>query len=191
MKERSNFKIAISWFGSHILGVVVGLLISFSFVSLIDYLQIYAIIGVLAIFAYMAVSGGGPWKLGQDDLNKVKFKRKEEDLFRGFKIGLIECIPMILLSIALILSKVQILPNFYVIYKILNGHILILINFIDGTFSGIKTAYLSEVSWFSIIIVCILSLFPMVVSGVNYILGYKDIIIMDKLMYKNRQKSKK
>ena len=63
---------------------------------------------------------------------------------------------------------------------------LIIINIIDGTFKGISTAYLTQVSWGAIIGVSLLSFFPMIVSGVNYILGYKDIMIMDKLMYKKK-----
>lgn len=187
MKDKSSIKIAINWFGSHILGVIVGLLLSFSFVNLMENTVLYAVIGILSVFSYMAITGAGGWKLGQDDLNKVKFNRRKEDIFRGFKIGFIECIPLIILSIALILSKAELLPNFYVIYKILNGHMLIIINLIDGTFKGVTTAYLTEVSWGAIIGICSLSFFPMVVSGVNYILGYKDIMIMDKLMYKNKK----
>ncbi len=186
MQEKSNIIIALNWFGSHILGVLVGLLISFSFVTFMDNKVLYTVIGILAVFAYMAITGAGGWKLGQDDLNKVKFNRRSEDLFRGFKIGFIECIPLILLSIALILAKAEILPNFYVVYKLLNGHMLIIINIIDGTFKGISTAYLTQVSWGAIIGVSLLSFFPMIVSGVNYILGYKDIMIMDKLMYKKK-----
>lgn len=184
MKEKSSVKIAMNWFGAHILAVLVGLILSFSFVGLVDYPVAYLIVGIFTVFVYIILTSGGAWKLGQDDLNKVKFNRRKKDIYRGFKIGLVECVPLFILSLLLVLSKVNIMPNFYVIYKILNGHIIIFLNFIDGTFKGIETANIQNVSWGAIIVIVFLSFIPAVVSGVNYILGYNDIVLMEKLIYK-------
>lgn len=186
--EKSTLRVALSWFGSHVMGVVVCLMIYLSFGAIVDHpaWQIFA--GTLSFLVYMMLMGAPGWQLGSQDHNRVKFGRRSEDLFRGFKVGAIACIPLFLLGIALILAKAEFLPNFYPIYKLCNGYVLPFINLIDGTMlDGVQSMYLTEVSWGAIIGVVCLSLVPVIIGGVHYILGYKDILVMDKIIYKKKK----
>lgn len=189
--KQSDLRIALSWLGSHVVALILCLIFSFSFISLASTTIIYVLIGTFSIVMYFGLMGGGAWKLGNDDLNKVKFNRRKEDLFRGFKIGMLTCVPMFLMAIALLLAKAELLPNFYIIYKILNGHMLAFINLIDGTFAGVLAAYLTEVPWSRLVFVCLLNFITPIICGINYFLGYKDLMMMDKLIYKKISKVKK
>lgn len=124
-------------------------------------------------------------------MNKVKFKRREQDLLRGFKIGMVASVPMFVLAIGLLLAKAELLPNFYIIYKLVNGEMLAFIGLIDGAFRGVQSAYLTMVSWPQVIGVCLLNFIPPVIWEVYYLLGYKDIVIAEKVIYKNQKKTPK
>lgn len=186
--EKSTLRVALSWLGSHVMGVVLALIINLSLGSLIDNLALQIIVGIFSFFIYFMLMGGAAWQLGNQDRNRVKYRRREEDLLRGLKVGCLASIPLFLFGIALLLAKAELLPNFYVIYKLCNGYLLPFINLIDGTAFGVLAAYLTRVSWGAIVGVVCLNLVPAVICGVHYILGYKEIILMDNIIYKKKKK---
>lgn len=187
-KEKSTLRIAFSWFGYHAMGVLVCLIMFLSIGALLDHPAWQLLAATLGLLVYLMLFGAPAWQLGNQDHNRVKFGRREEDLLRGVKIAAITSIPMFLLGIALILAKAELLPNFYPIYKLLNGNVLAFINLIDGTMlEKVQSAYLTEVSWGAIIGAVCFNFIPMLVGGIHYVLGYKDILIMDKIIYKKKK----
>ncbi len=191
MKEKSVIRIAWGWFGRHVMGVILCFLVSFALTALTNSTLLLVLIGILSLLLYGSIIGSPAWQQGNRDLNKVKFKRREQDLLRGFKIGMVASVPMFVLAIGLLLAKAELLPNFYIIYKLVNGEMLAFIGLIDGAFRGVQSAYLTMVSWPQVIGVCLLNFIPPVIWEVYYLLGYKDIVIAEKVIYKNQKKTPK
>lgn len=185
--EKSTIRIAWGWFGSHVLAGILCAIINFSIGMLLDQWYLQVLVGFLSLFLYSTMLGGCAWHLGNQDFNRVKFGRREIDLKRGFKVGAVMSIPLYGFGIALILANAELLPNFYVIYKVCNAYLLPFINVIDKTSFGVLSAYLTEVSWGSIIGVVVLNVIPCIITGVHYILGYKNIVLMDNIMYKKKK----
>ena len=65
-------------------------------------------------------------------------------------------------------------------------HDMIFINLVAGT----KDTLLTLPVWKSIVI-SLMTFFTVLCVYSGYILGYKDIVLMDKLMYKNKKDKKK
>lgn len=122
------------------------------------------------------------WHSGTNDSNLVKFKHKNEDKLIGFKTGAIATIPNYLLLIYLIIAKFAALPSFSLtIYKFLNSSVYSFIEIIlGGAFS------VSELSLWRFILLFLLPLVIPAIAGVSYILGYKNISIGEKLVYKKK-----
>lgn len=193
MGIKTNFQAARQVFGVHIVGVLLCLITSFCMLAFGNILVLQIIMGLISVLIYFFIISGPTWKLGNGDLNKVKYKKMEEDKLRGLKIGLIASIPIFVMNLLLLLAKAELFPNFYVAYKLLNSPLFNILGIIDGTFLGVEnTAYLSYVSWGSIIAECILtSVITPLFCHINYTLGYKDIILSDKIIYKNQKNEKK
>lgn len=191
MKQKSNLKLAWGLFGTHVGGVILCAIVTFALITFVEARPLQVLTGCLSILIYAMLIFGSTWKMGYDDLNRVKFNRRQEDKIRGLKIGLLTTVPMFVLAIALLLAKAELLPNFYIIYKVVNAHTLVFIDLIDHTFDGVQSAYLPNVSWGQIIAVCSLTLITPIVSEIGYLLGYKEIMVMDKIMYKKQGEKKK
>ncbi len=183
-KEKTTVGLAFSWLGSHVIGVVLCLILNFSFGTLIDNVWFHVGVGIFTFLIYAMIISAPSWDLGNRDRNRVKFGHRTEFLGRGFVMGFVVSIPLILFGIALLLAKAELLPNFYVIYKLVNAHVLPFINLIDGTSFGVQAAYLTEVSWGSMIGVFLLNFIIPIITGVQYILGYRDLQLMNRLIYK-------
>jgi len=190
MNQKPLWKYAVSIFGAHVGGVVIAMILVISVLPISDNVIFQICCGIFILFIYWALVSGTGWKLGNDDLNRVHFNRMEKNLWRGVWVGLIACIPMFVLDLALI-----ILTAFdcgaasewgLVIYRVLNMHDMIFINLVAGT----KDTLLTLPVWKSIII-SLMTLFTVLCVYSGYILGYKDIVLMDKLMYKNKKDKKK
>ncbi len=123
------------------------------------------------------------WTLGANDNNKVKFGRAKEDKLKGLKIGLISSVPSFLLFVLAVFARVGALPQvFFSIYKLLNFHLFSINNMIFGA-----TTTLSQIPFWSFA-VALLPLFILpLICTVAYILGYKDISLIDKFVYKNKK----
>lgn len=193
MEPKTNFQVACQIFGSHAVGILLCLIISFCLLGLGSIIPLQIFTGIMSVIIYFFIISGPTWKLGNGDLNRVKFGRIKEDKLRGLKAGLIASVPIFIMNLLLILAKAELFPNFYVAYKLLNSHLFNIIGFIDGTFLGVKnTAYLQYVSWASIIVTCVLStIITPLFCHINYMLGYKDIILSDRIIYKKQKKEEK
>lgn len=189
VKQKTNWQLARSLMGSHYVAVIFCLIISMGFLSAFNgNITAMVIIGIATFVVYTLFMYAPSWKFGNDDLNKVKFGRRKEDKLRGFKLGLLTMVPNIVLTVLILLAKAELLPNFYVIYKLLNGHLMVIANLIDQTAAGVLTAYLTEMQWGRLIIVCIMNCaVTPIICGISYLLGYKNLLVADKLIYKKKK----
>jgi hypothetical protein len=125
------------------------------------------------------------WTLGTNDNNKVKFGRAKEDKLKGLKIGLICSIPSFLLFVLAVLSRFGILPQaLFSIYKLANFHLFGINNIIFGTD---VTIALSQIPVWRFAVAFLPLLILPAICMVAYVLGYKDISLKDKLIYKDKK----
>lgn len=122
------------------------------------------------------------WHNGTTNSNLVRFKHKKEDKFKGFKIGALAAIPNYLVLIFLVTAKLGALPNFpMALYKFLNSSVY---SFIELILGGAVTV--SELSVLRFMLLFLLPLIIPVIAGVSYILGYNNISVGEKLVYKKK-----
>lgn len=116
------------------------------------------------------------WQMGTKDSNLVHFKHKPEDKLKGLKCGLIAIIPscLLLLVFYFILRDMPI-----VIYKFLNSGTYAFIELIVG-----KSVSFAKLNVFKVVLLFLLNLLIPLITYVSYLLGYKNISISEKLIYK-------
>ena len=135
---------------------------------------------VLSLMMVIAFASNAPYKQGFKDSNLVKVGHVKKDVLKGFKIGVIANIPFILLFIFAVV-KASVVRK--VLYAFLNSNFYAIIMAIakDGEMmSQIGTARF-------VLIGLLLAIVP-IISGVAYILGYKEINLGEKIMYKKEVK---
>lgn len=115
------------------------------------------------------------WKAGNKDFQAVKIGKKTEDVLRGLKVGLMASAPHFILFLCLVF-----IPKFKTaIYIIANYHYFMINNSIIG---DLKFANQIGVSQYLLLFLPFL--FVPIAATVAYIIGYKDISISEKLVYK-------
>lgn len=120
------------------------------------------------------------WNLGNKDKNAVKHNREKEDLLKGLKVGSIVMTPSVILLTVLTIGKNTFAKNLSIaLFAFLNTHLyegIILISGGGGLFSELAV-------WQ---IVCYYALFLIMpaIATVAYILGYKDVIVSEKIVFK-------
>ncbi len=181
MKQQSNLMHALNLVLTHLIAVVVCLVITFSTIAISENGIYLFFVELIVLYTYWTIIIARPYKIGFDDLNRVNFKRREKDILRGFKIGGITFIFLAIQIFFVILFKLEIIPDFFFVYKILNPHLLIPMNFLDNT------ALAVDVAWTQLILMFSLQLITPIFVGIGYILGYKNIVFMDKLIYKSNK----
>lgn len=123
------------------------------------------------------------WSQGDWDRNAVNFGRRAEDKLRGFKLGLLVAVPGILFYVVFAVGHWYGL-NLFSAYNIGNmlfhGFFALVTGFAEGM-NGITGGELA--------LMALHLLFIPAICGVSYLLGYKQIFVSEKLIYKNRQKN--
>lgn len=119
------------------------------------------------------------YKQGFKDLNLVKIGHSKQDFLKGFKIGILGNVPFFLLAGFMVVMATGFAPEFRTVwYAFLNGHFYSLVIWIS---KGVLT--LGELNVAQIILLVVLQFIVPVISGVAYILGYKEINLAEKLVY--------
>lgn len=120
------------------------------------------------------------WKEGNKDLNLVRYGRTTYKKYKGVVIGLIASAPYIIILLVMGLGKWGFAKNFpVVLYQYINSVFFSLTDVICGkafTFSELQI-------WQLLLLVCVQLIIP-VFTGIAYYLGYKDILVSEKLTYK-------
>lgn len=134
---------------------------------------------IFGIFPYTAL-----WNMGSHDENYVQLGRMDEDVHFGLKAGAVASIPSAVLYLLLVLGKFGALPG-----VILKWHRLLnapFIPYIDAVEMGAKSA--SALSIGSLLAVAATLLFVPLVCWLGYYLGYRQISIRERLVYKKSSK---
>lgn len=139
--------------------------------------------GIFTISMLLIITYSYIWKEGNRDLNLIRFGRSRLDKYKGVKIGLIAVSPYILLLFAFTIGKSGFAENMPIIlYKFLNSSLYSIVELICG-----DAMYFGELEYWRIILLFMLLLLIPVFFGISYYIGYKDIIISEKLIYKKQQ----
>lgn len=122
------------------------------------------------------------WNIGNKDSNAVRFQKMEADRLRGIKIGGMVAIPSFILYLILCLCRFGVLkPNFLSIFRVLNSHLYGVIYLIYG-----KVALASQLAFWQMLLLFVTVLFPFAVTAIGYRLGYRDVSLFDKTVYKKK-----
>ncbi len=130
---------------------------------------------ILVMFIYPSF-----WTKGTKDSNLVSFKHKRSDILKGVKAGFLAIIPSILFYIYIFTTKnsasAELSAN---IFKFLNApyYSVCEILFKDA-------GRLADISILHLFIVFSLCLSIPLISGIGYYLGFKNISLGEKLIYK-------
>lgn len=134
-------------------------------------------LGVLLSFIYPMFKS-----LGNKDRNLVNFGRIKEDKLKGFKSGLFAIVPVVVVSIFFIATKNTLTANFSVsLFIYLNSSFYGIMDYLTNHVIAFK-----DTSYLSLILIILVQFFIPLVTHIAYTLGYKDISVSDKLIYKNK-----
>lgn len=123
------------------------------------------------------------WKEGNKDLNLIRFGRAPLDKYKGVKIGLVAVLPYLLVLISLAIGKNSFAKSIpVVLYKYLNCSVFSVIDVICG-----NTSTFGELSVLRMLLLFVAMLIVPVFFGLSYYIGYKDILISEKLIYKKQK----
>ena len=137
------------------------------------------LIFMMGVFVYNDM-----WKLGYKDSNLVRIGAKPEDKVKGLKIGLITMIPSFILLTVLAIGSQSFAKDVSVAsYAFVNPHlydaaILLTPSHNGGVFSDLNV-------WHFIVNYALLFIIPLIAFGA-YIIGYKSILVSEKLIYKKK-----
>ncbi len=138
--------------------------------------EIFLII-LIGVFVYNDM-----WTLGFKDNNSVRIGLKEENKFKGLQIGLLTSVPAIIFLTVLAIGKTTFAKNVSIaVYAFLNPYLYEAI--IMLTNGG---GYVSELQVWQIAVFYALLLIIPLIACVAYILGYKSILVSEKIIYKNK-----
>lgn len=183
--KKKLLKPAFSLFGCHVGGIVMGFIFCFGLTALFDSTWGLIASSILVLLIYSIPVYGNMWALGYKDTNREHFDRIDKDIFKGFKIGAIASIPSFILAILFILSKFNLFYNFIFLYKLLNSELVPIINLIKNR------PYLPEYSVFEVILIALLTLIPVGISGLCYIMGHNNFSPIYRLVYKKKENNTK
>ncbi len=138
---------------------------------------------ILLIFMMGVFVYNDMWKLGFKDNNSVKIGVKAENKLKGLLIGFLTALPAFILLTAVLIGKSTFAKDVSIaVYAFLNPHLYEAI--ITLTNGG---GYISEiVPWQFALLYALLLIIPLI-AHFAYILGYKSILVSEKLIYKNNQ----
>ncbi len=135
---------------------------------------------LLSLIMVIAFASNSTYKQGFKDNNLVKIGQTKKDMIKGFKIGLVANIPFILLFVFAIVKASSMRK---VLYAFLNSHFYAIIMAITG-----ESEVLSQIGAVKFVLLGLLLAVVPLISGIAYILGYKEINLADKIMYKKEVK---
>lgn len=137
------------------------------------------------IFGLVMITGilyGSMWDIGNKDISAVKFARTTENKLRGLYIGMIACIPSLAVYILLVLSYAQVFsPKFLSTYRLLNSHFHGIISWVYG---GAEIA--TQLNFGQLLLLFALVLYLPLLSCIAYYLGYKDVKLVEKAVFKKK-----
>ncbi len=123
------------------------------------------------------------WKEGNRDLNLVRYGRMKENKYKGVYIGLIASAPSLILLLVLGIGKWAFAKSFpVVLYQYLNSVFYAPIDLICG-----KALNFGELAIWQLLLLILVQLIIPIFTGIAYYIGYKDILISEKFIYKKEK----
>ncbi len=132
----------------------------------------------ISLVLFVAMTAKSLNTQGRLDRNAVSCDRAEEDLLRGFKIGLFPACLSLVSWVFLLLNKFGVVGFGQNIYTLTNYHFF---GYQKLIFGDIAAQNMSVTTLFLALLPTVLTL---AVCTVAYILGYKDISLYEKAVYK-------
>lgn len=134
---------------------------------------------VLNLILLISFASSSVYKQGFKDANLVRTGHLKSDSLKGFKIGAVANIPFFVLFAVMVVFTVT-TPNFRTVwYAFLNSQFYPIILQISG-----GADIVSKLSILQLLLLFVLQLIVPVISGIAYILGFKEINFSDKIVYK-------
>ena len=135
---------------------------------------------IFSLTMVVAFASGVSYKQGFKDSNLVKIGHTKHDLLKGVKIGLIGNIPFFALAVLMVVLALGTAPGFKTIwYAFLSGHFY---SFIVWTVGSAQTV--ADLSVAQYVLIFAMQFIIPVISAVAYILGFKEINLAEKIVYK-------
>lgn len=134
---------------------------------------------MMGVFVY-----NNMWNLGYKDNNLVRIGVKKENKLKGLAIGTITAMPSIILLALFVIGKNSFAKEFSTAtFSLLNPHLHRGIYLITGS----QAAYFSNLAFWQIAAIFGLLLIIPLIAFVAYLLGYKSILVSEKLIYKKKK----
>ncbi len=141
------------------------------------FLVLTQVFNFVMVFAFASNTS---YKQGFKDVNLVKIGHVKNDMLKGLKIGLIGNIPFFALMLLMAVMAAGLAPAFRTVwYAFLNGHFYSFIIWITG---GVQTV--AELNAVQYALLALLQFIVPAISAVAYVLGFKEINLTEKIMYK-------
>lgn len=122
------------------------------------------------------------WNLGFKDTNAVRIGIKEENKYKGLQIGFVTALPSLIFFTVLVIGKATFAKSISVaLFGIFNAHLYEAIIMITN-----GGGYIGELQIWQILVFYLLLLFIPLIAHIAYILGYKSILVSEKLIYKKK-----
>ncbi len=129
------------------------------------------------------------WQLGAKDSNLVKFKHKESDPLKGLKIGLVGTIPSFLVFVGFVVCRFVYAKLPVAIYRFLNCTNYSFVYLIGGEGSNPQVTVGEVAIWRFVLLFLLLLIIP-AIAFAAYLLGFKDISLGERFIYKNAKRKK-
>ncbi len=113
------------------------------------------------------------WSCGEKDRNLVNYGRDKFDKFKGAKAAGMAFVPYLVLSVVISLGNLNILP-----IKLNSTYA-----FANIAFKPFIDAVLGNFSWYSPLLLLLPALVVIVYCQAVYTIGYKQILISEKILY--------
>lgn len=142
-------------------------------------IAVYAVIQLLSLAIVLSFIHPKMWQMGCRDSNLIRFKHKEPDSLRGLKIGLLSAIPTFIVNVALLIFAKKLTIG---MYALLNANVYSLIIGIGGL-----TGNIEDLAVWQILLMLLCHIVVPLAAYVSYLLGYKDISLFEKAVYKKKK----
>jgi len=130
---------------------------------------------MMGVFVYNEL-----WNLGFKDNNAVRIGIKKENKLKGLQIGTIATVPSIILLTVLVIGKNTFAKSVSIAwFALLNSHLYEAVILLTN-----GGGYVTELNALQILVFYLLLLIIPLIAHVAYVLGYKSILVSEKLIYK-------
>ena len=144
------------------------------------FLSVSQILGFIIMASFVFAPN---YQQGFKDSNMVRHGHMKEDKLKGLKIGFIANSPYFIMFAVFLICGLGALPNMPIsLYRLFNSQYY---GFIDLIGSTVATA--GSLSLWQFVLLFALQLIIPAISAVAYVMGYKGIDIVEKIVYVKRE----